>query len=689
MPHSVGIDVGGTFTDFVVGYANSQTLTVWKTPTTRPDPSEGIFVGFEQLIEQGLVDASEIREISVGTTVALNAILERRGAVAGMLATRGFRDVLEIGRESRRVLYDLRQAKLPVLIPRNLRLEVDERHSWSGDELRPLNAADVERQSDVLASAGAESVAICFLHSYANPAHEIEAGRIVRARHPELAVCLSHEISSDYREYERWLLAGLNAYVMPIMQRYLIGLEDGLRGFSPSARLYITHSAAGLMDTKVAQRRPIQSALSGPAAGVLGAIHTADRAEIDDFITMDMGGTSCDIAIVHGGQAQMSNSADLGGYRVGLRTVAVQSISAGGGTVAWVDSGGFLRVGPESAGSDPGPAAYGRGGTTPTVTDAHLVLGHIDTSAILGASIRLDPEAAREAVDRAIAGPLHLSVDDAAAGIIAIADAAMIRAIEVVSIEQGHDPRAYAITAFGGAAPLHASRVAAELGIERVFVPRQAGVLCALGTLYALESHEATESVLRRVGDADEAALSKVLDRLGDRAREMLAEPEGEDTSVEYAVDMRYVGQTAVLEVAWPGGPGKIAAASAAFEDQYQRTFGYAIPGREPEIAAARAIVRAPRPVPGAASVPVQRPKPPRAWKAHFYEAGETTAALYEPASLAPGVEITGPAVVNTGGSTALLLQGDRGTVDDYGNLAIHVRSVAPAEESLTLSGRR
>lgn len=677
MSTRIGIDVGGTFTDFVIDAASGATreFHVWKTPTTRPDPSEGIFVGLDHLTRAGLLQPQEVDEVSMGTTIALNAILEGRGATTGMLVTAGFRDVLEIGRENRALLYDLQQEKLPVLVDRRLRLEVGERINGRGEVVRPLDTDEVLDVTASLVAQGVEAIAICFLHSYANPVHEQAALAAVEARYPELAVTASHLMSTDYREYERWLLAVLNAYVMPVMRRYVDGLQRGVRSRSEHAKLYLTHSAGGVMPTATAVQRPIQSAMSGPASGVLGAEQIAKACGTSDFITMDMGGTSCDVATVRESVPSLVPTMSLRGYVVPLRSTEVHSISAGGGTLAWVDDGGLLRVGPQSAGSTPGPAAYGRGGEQPTVTDAHMVLGHIDPHAVLGDSISLDPDAATEAVSRHVADRLGMPVDEAAKGILDIANASMVRAIEVVSVERGHDPRDFALIAYGGAAPLHASAVAAELGIAMIVVPRQAGVLCALGTLAADEYHERSRSVLQRGQELIPSSLAALLSELTDEVRSEVGTQGGDAVEMTHSVDVRYVGQTAYLEV-----PvhldllrnGGVSVIRERFEGIYEQVFGYGIPGIDIEVVAARCGLRIPR---AGVSLTTARPRSeaePRPWKAVF-ESGWSDCLLYGPRSLAQGVVIRGPAVIDTGGSSALVYPGQVGSVDAFGNLLVRL----------------
>lgn len=672
----IGVDVGGTFTDFLMESGPDRPLLAWKTPTTYPDPSKGVMSGIEQLIER-YVEASSITEVSVGTTVALNSVLERRGARTGALVTRGFRDLLEIGRESRRFLYDLHQEKLPDIVPRRWRRDIEERITWDGRVLKPLDADGVVSEVEALVADGIDAIAICFLHSYAHPVHELQARDIIRRKFPDLAISVSHEVSPEPREYERWLLAAMDAYVAPVIDRYLRGLEGALRRISPNAKTYITQSSGGVMSTAAIRTKPIQSAMSGPAAGVLGAMNVTAGLGDADFVTMDMGGTSCDIAFVRGGKAFTSATTDLGGYRVGLRSVEIQSISAGGGSIAWVDSGGFLRVGPKSAGADPGPAAYQRGGAQPTVTDAHLVLGHIDTRQVLGDSIELSAGAAERAIDEHVASPLRMTVREAAAGIIRIADAAMARGLEVASVGKGNDPRALSLVAFGGAAPLHAPELARQLSIPRVVVPTHAGVLSALGTLAADEKYESFRSVLRPTRELDPDYLRNLFEELTQEGLRAARVSDRRQTRVVLAVDMRYVGQTSTLEISLEEESSyRPVDLERQFVELYGQVFGYTIPTVASEVVAARATVQIPRrssgALPGHGATGKGRPAE---WQAYFDGVLHECLA-YTPDLLESGVDIPGPAVVTTRGSTALVLPEQSATVDASGNLII---SVVPA----------
>lgn len=611
----------------------------------------------------------DIEAITIGHTVGLNALLERRGARTALVTTAGFRDVLEIGRESRAALFDLQQDPKPLLVPRHLRFEVDERMDHSGSVLRPLAAEAVDALAGDLLRLRVQSAAICLLHSYANPAHEIAVRDRLRQLCPELEVCASHEVLSENREYERSVLTVLNAYVLPTVARFVDELSAALGESEPQAELFVTDSAGGAMATVVSRRRAIHSALSGPAAGVRAAAmvgaSTGDRV----LLTLDIGGTSCDVGLVRDGEPVLSDHRTLGGFPLGLQSVDVESVGAGGGSVAWVDAGGLLRVGPRSAGAVPGPACYGRGGAEPTVTDAHLVLGHLDPTCVLGDGLRLDVELARAAIRDHVADPLALGVDEAAAGIVAIADAGLVRALEVISIERGYDPRQAALVTFGGAGPLHCGALAIALEIRRVIIPSDAGVLCALGALTAEERYEFSQTRIRDGGTDQLGWLRSARTELARRAK--VAVPEGAGFSFDLLLQMRYVGQTATIPIRTDiDSEDALDVAHKQFEEAYQGIFGYSMP-RPTEIDSVRLVVHRDRGRVALDSVERSRPGPGRPWRASFGTHGFMDCKLFALDDLAVGHRLPGPAVVTSATSTALVMPGQTATLDLGGNIVL------------------
>ena len=501
-PFAIGVDIGGTFTDVVCLDAAGH-MRLLKLPTTPRNPSAGAIDAVGVLRRQWGVAPDAIARFVHGTTIATNAVLERKGARIGLITTSGFKDVLEIGRQMRRAMYDLvLKPETPVfLAPGAFRKEVPERVGPAGEVLVPLDETAVARAVGELAAAGVEAIAVCYLFSFVNPAHELRTREIILHLHPELMVSLSSEVDPAFREYERTCVTAFDAYVKPVVGRYLEAMEQDLAGAGVGARLQIMQSRGGVCSSAVARQRPVRLFLSGPAAGVVGALEAARQDGLDDLITVDIGGTSCDVALVSGGIPLNRAESTIAGYSVRVPSVDITTIGAGGGSIAWIDAGGALRVGPELAGSEPGPACYDRGGEAATVTDASLILGYIDPDYFAGGSLKLVPQRAREAVARTIAQPLGMSVEMAALGIHRVLNAQMAEAIRLVSIGRGIDPRGYALLPLGGGGPLHACALARELGMTRIAVPIHPGVLSAAGLLSAPIEHEVSAAFQRDLRD--------------------------------------------------------------------------------------------------------------------------------------------------------------------------------------------
>jgi N-methylhydantoinase A len=669
----VGIDIGGTFTDVVA--LDDDTSRMWqvKVPSDPVQPTANLVRTLQRLRDLTGATRGEITTVTLGHTIALNALLERRGSRTALLTTAGFRDVLAIGRESRTKLFDLQQDPRPLLVPRHLRYEIDERMDATGSVLRPVRAEDVERIADAMVGEDVESVAVCLLHAYANPTHERAIGELLRGR---FEVCLSHEVLSEHREYERTVLTVLNAYVVPKVAEFLGELQGALADSDPQASLYITDSAGGTMAAGVARRRAIHSAFSGPASGVRAAAVVGAAANADNLLTLDIGGTSCDVGVVRDGEVGLTHRSVLGGFPIGLSSVDVVSVGAGGGSVAWVDDGGLLRVGPRSSGAVPGPACYGRGGSEPTVTDAHLVLGHLDPNRILGSDLQLRRDLAVEAIERKVADALGMTVEEAAAGIITIADAELVRALEGISIGRGEDPRESTLIAFGGAGPLHCGAIASAVGISRVVIPSDAGVLCAHGALAAEERYEFSQSWARARGAEAGDGLTKLRKMAAElRLRAAALVPDIEDGFVEdHVLQIRYVGQTSTLAV-----PVNLDAddvledAHKQFEVAYHEVFGYAMP-RPTEVEALRLVVHRPRgAIPLQSATASEQPRAGKPWRAHFGSSGFLDATLYDRSELAALMPVRGPAVITADSSTTVVMPGHTARLDPMGNLVIHI----------------
>lgn len=661
----LGVDVGGTFTDLV--YHDGHDIRIFKLLSTKANPAAALLAGMDALtVVPGAV-------VSHGTTVATNAVLEHKGARTALITTAGFGDILAIGRQTRPALYRLAFPPRWVPVPDALRFEVAERVAADGRVVIPLAEEAATAVLDAVVAAGAEALAVCLLFSFANPAHEQLIGRLAAGR--GLSVSLSSAILPEFREFERTATTVLNAYVSPLMTRYLDALEAGLaqREAAAGHPLWIMQSSGGILDAATARREAVRTLLSGPAAGVAGAFHVARLAGYDHIITLDMGGTSTDVSLADGA-IRRTTEGSIEGWPVRVPMLDIHTVGAGGGSMAWVDAAGVLRVGPASAGSEPGPACYGRGGRDFTVTDANLLLGRLHPAHFLGGRMRLDPGAA-EAAARPLAARLGLSVVELAEGVVRIADAAMEQAIRVISVARGFDPRAFTLVPFGGAGPMHALTLAAALGIGRVLVPRHPGVLSALGLTLADFTVDASRTVMcplhAMTADDLRAALAPVLTQVHRAlADQGFAE---EAIRLEPALDLRYRGQSFELTV--PADDGDPVAAAARFHAAHRQRYGYARPEVPVELVNVRVTGRGLRPkpeLPRVATASSPDPAPAQVGETHLRAEGEwMRAPVYERALLRCGHRLVGPALVVQEDATTVLLPGWQADVDPWGHLVV------------------
>jgi N-methylhydantoinase A len=655
----VGIDVGGTFTDAVAVDAAARLVTA-KVPSTPDDPGEAFLAALGELGRRAGFRHDEVAYLVHGSTIATNAIVQRNVARAGLVTTTGFRDLLEIGTQQRAVLYDLNEPKSEPLVRRELRAEVRERVGAQGDVLVPLDEDDVRRAAAALGERQAEAVAVAFLFSFLNPTHERRAGEIIRAELPGIPVTLSSEVAPEFREYLRTTTTAVNASLLPLVGRYVERLRSRLDQAGVRAPLHLMQSNGGVARAETAARLPVALISSGPAGGAIAAARLGALAGDEDVLGFDMGGTTADVCLVVGGEPQIRFRGEAAGHPVNLPQVDLLSVGAGGGSIARVDRFGSLLVGPESAGAEPGPAAYGRGGTNATVTDAHVVLGALDPSHFLGGRMELDLEAARRALERHVAGPLGLSTEEAAAAVVRIADATMVRALRVVSIARGHDPRRFALVAFGGAGPLHACSIADELGISRVLIPRYPGVASALGLLLSDVHHDLRQTWLRPTHSVDPAELGERLAALESRARELLEASGFTDRAgrVDFEVDMRYRGQAYELTVPLPvgsAGGAALSQAERAFHEAHHAAYGHDSPVEEVELVTLRARAVGPVDAPRWVASNGLGPAPPAGRRSIHTAAGPSEFAVYERASLGEGARLEGPAVLEQEDSTVLV----------------------------------
>ena len=595
----VGVDIGGTFTDIVIMDPDGGIITK-KVSSTVDNYARAISAGLAEVFAETGVDGAEIVEVLHGTTVASNAILEHKGARTGLITTKGFRDVLELRLLRMPRLYDLTWEKPPTLVERHLRLEVDERVNARGEIERALDPAEVEAILDQLLAEQVEAISVCLLHAYANDTHERLIRDLIRRKAPEMVLSISSEVLPEIKEYERTSTTVINSYVKPIVGRYLRSLTADLQGIGITAPLLLMQSNGGLTPAAVAAEMPVHIIESGPAAGVIGAQSLARRAGFDKIISFDMGGTTAKAALVEQGEVTRAEEYSVGGgimigsrlmsgagYVLKVPAIDLAEVGAGGGSIIAVDAGGAPQVGPQSAGSFPGPVCYGLGGTEPTVTDANVVLGYINPAQLAGGSVKLDAAQARAVLTAKVAGPLGVSVEHAAFGAHLVAAANMIRAIKAVSSERGRDPRAYALVAFGGNGPLFAAGMARSLGIRSVIVPPSAGVFSSVGLLYSDVEYHLSRTYRRLTDALDLADLMSAWDALEAQAREKLAANgfRPDQMRLRRVAKLHYRGQAYELSVPMPDAPVTEAIAAKldeAFGDEHERTYGHRAGAGEP-----------------------------------------------------------------------------------------------------------
>jgi N-methylhydantoinase A len=670
MPSILGVDVGGTFTDFLLWQDGR--VSVYKRPSTPEDPARGVLEGLREMAArpQEPLAARQELEVAHGSTVATNAIIERKGARTALITTHGFRDVLVIGRQTRPKLYDLSPRRPPPLIPDELRLEAEERLDSHGQVLQRLDSSQVERLLDELQAQGVESLAVCFLFSFLNPEHERLVAEAARKR--KLFVSPSHEVLPEHREYERTTTTVANAYVGPVISRYLSRLESQLRK-EGIVSLRVMGSSGGSMSPQSAGRLAVRTALSGPAGGVAGAFQIASAAGFDRIITLDMGGTSTDVSLCPGRIGER-DEAHVGELPIRGASVDVLSVGAGGGSIARIDAGGALRVGPESAGADPGPAFYGRG-RDPTVTDAQVVLGRITPEHFLGGRMDVRPDLSRSAIGD-LSTPYGGDATAAAAAVLRVANANMERALRVVSVERGHDPRPFTLVAFGGAGPLHACELAASLRMSKVLVPLYPGVLSALGIAAAPIAKDLSAAALLTIpADGDgwpdaERTLSRLAAELERQGAKELRD-EGlltDEVAAQRFLEMRYVGQS--YELAVPAAELAPASFLPAFRALHQERYSHSDPARTTEVVNMRVRLTVATSAMETPRLAPSRSDPLLGDREVWFD-GPAQAAVYDRSRLSPGDRLAGPAIVVQMDATTAIPPGWSGEVDAWGNIIL------------------
>jgi N-methylhydantoinase A len=677
MAHLFAVDVGGTFTDLVVLDTASGGVRFAKAPTTPTEPAQGVLAA----VAKSDLELPSALTFFHGTTLGINAMLEHKGARTGLITTRGFRDVLEL-RRLNWPMYQLFWEKPEPLIPRYLRREVTERMRADGVELAPLAEEEVLREAEFLVAEGVESIAVCFMHAYAFPEHELRTGELISGAFPQVSVTLSHQVTQEYREYERTATTVGDAAIKPRMAAYIGDLERSLQRERFDGAFVLTRCDGGVMSAAEAAQRPIRTLLSGPASGVMGVVAISRWLGIPNLIGGDMGGTSFDASLVIDHQPSLATMTEIGDLPLLMPVIELATIGAGGGSIAWLDTGGALNVGPQSAGADPGPVCYGRGGTEPTFTDAALVSGLLDAENFLGGEIELDTDGAREAIRAQVAEPLGLDVVEAAAGIVALTEAKMAATLEELTIEKGHDPRDFAFLAFGGGGSLVASALARRLEIPKVIVPPSPGTFSAWGMLTLDVVHDFAQtslSALDQLTPDDVVGRFRELDERGQAAleRERIAAPR---RALVRFIDMRYEGQEHVLTIgvddSFLADPD-LAALRRLFDDRHRIAYGYEMPDPV-EVTAYRvravgSLDKPTRPSLPAGGADASHARTGTRRAVHRESGGELEWQVYDRTRLQAGNTLTGPAIVEEPAATTLVGPGQTLEVDDLGNLVVTV----------------
>ncbi len=683
--YRLAVDTGGTFTDLCVVDLKQGGLAVTKVPSTPSNPAVAVIQGIEKLVEEGKVTAEAVQFLLHGTTVATNALLEHKGARTALLTTEGFEDILQIGRQNRPDLYDFWARRPKPIVPRHLCYGVPERVLYTGEVFRPLDTERAEEIVRDIRKKEIRSIAVSLLHSYANRAHEKSLLDIISRLHPEAYVTLSSEVLPEFREYERTSTICINSFVMPKVNNYVAFLEERLKEVGVASELYIMQSNGGVITAGMAREMSARTVLSGPAGGVLTGVLLSEATEHRNIITIDIGGTSSDISLIEQGRPRLTTESQIGGYPIKLPMIDINTIGAGGGSIAWIDSGAALRVGPQSAGADPGPVCYGRGGTEPTATDANAILGRINPAYLLGGEMEMHLEDAVRAVEEKIARPLGMDVRRAAEGIIAVMNANMVRGIRRVSVEKGYDPREFTLVPFGGAGPLHGVELAQALNMLKIVVPPHPGIASAFGMLSADVRHDYVQTHIATLDRVDVAVMQSIFESLEREGDGQLRQEGFRDEAIqlERHADIRYARQAYELPVAIPEGAlslKRLEEAAEAFHREHERTYGHARRDESVEFVNLRVVAWGRLPEASLnAAVASQAPMPePMTRRDVVFSEGEPVLTpVYLREALPGGAGVQGPAVLEQLDSTILVFPGYEAVSDRYGNLLITHKGAA------------
>jgi N-methylhydantoinase A len=686
----VAVDIGGTFTDVVVFDEAKGSLALAKALSTPAELARGVQDG----LTKAAVPLDRVETLIHGSTIVVNAIIERKGARTALVTTKGFRDVYEIGRINRPESFNPRFRKHRPLVPREDIFEVSERMLADGSVRTPFDENEAREVAGMIKEEGFEAVAVLFLHSYRAPEHEIRMCEILREADPNLFVSASHELSREYREYERTSTVAANAYVGPKVSQYLGDLERRMRANKFGGSLWIMQSNGGLSDVELARRQCIQMMESGPAGGVVGTMALCELLDLEAAIAFDMGGTTAKASVIRRGEPGLSPDYFIGGYNEGLAVripvLDIVEVGTGGGSIAWLDEGGGLHVGPRSAGAEPGPASYGRGGSEPTVTDANVVLGRLSPERFLGGEMRLDRGAAETALHERIARPLSVDLKRAAAGMLQVATSAMANAVRHVTLERGLDPRDFTLVAYGGGGPLHAASVAKELSISKIIIPHAPGHFSALGMLMADLRRDTVQTLFARMDDLEMFALENEFIKLEAGGRRALEESgiSADRIVFERAADMRYVGQEHAVAVRMPDNVGDESARAEIkrlFDDAHELRYSHSAPEESADIVSLRVSAIGRLGKPQFPTIPQGEATPPAASRRGtrsviFEGAGAVEATVYDRAMLLQGNLIAGPAIIEEVASTTVVEPGDTVTVNEYGHLVMQLGEPSSAE---------
>lgn len=678
MSYMIGVDVGGTFTDFSFFNIETGALRHYKRSSTPEDPSKAIMGGIQEILSEQSIDTGEITYLAHGTTVATNALIEKKGARMGLITTEGFKDLMEIGWQRRPSLYDLRRPKPEQLIPPGMNQEVKERILHDGSILTPLDEDSVRNAVRFLKEMGAETIAVCTLFSFINPVHEDRIKEIIEEEYPGVYVSASHDLVAEFREYSRMSTTILNAYLGPVMKEYVHNFENSVKEAGITVSPYVTQSNGSIISIKETVDCPIKTAVSGPSAGVIGAIYIGKQCNLDKIITFDMGGTSIDVSLIENGKAQLSNERTVEGYPARIPMIDIVTVGAGGGSIAQIDAGGALKVGPRSSGATPGPACYMRAGELPCATDANIILGKLNSKKILGGRMDVDIKLAEKAIRTHICEKSNLDLQRAAAGIVSVINSNMVRAVRVVSVERGYDPSEFTLMAFGGAGPLHACEVARDMGIKQVLIPPSPGTLCSLGLLMADTKFDLSCSNLTTAELTSLPKVRKIFDNLLDDGNALLdKEHVAEDRrKYAYSVDCRYLHQNyeIPIQVTVPFDEAAMEDMIEQFNLEHEHAYGYCDRNMTIQMVnfriSAIGVMEKPDLVAVELEPDAQLPEPIEVRKVLFdREEQYIDTKVYQRGELKAGTTVEGPAILEQMDSTTVIPPNWNAYTDAHYNL--------------------